>query len=773
MRFKILPASCPPWQKILPLLIVACALVRLASFGYDHRIFQKTAIASAALAFVLMWRMPAPQWRQWIAPPGPRPVSHSWHFLGAGAALIVATLTFLEWRQPYYFTQEDTHTLFFPLMLQAARGLFGAGIFPTWNGYTLMGAPSTTLGFYALTYPPLYLCYGLARYVLGNEFLTVDIMAWLHLLGGYAITFALLRRLNVRPAIAAAVALGFALQGFNLIAGRSWYYMLPTALYFPAMCLSLVVFMQRSLSTSWVIGTALVIGLYFHSGNIQMWSYAVLLYSLGMLWVLALKPKSASDMPRILLAATLAILIALPLAIPQFLQTKDLPRSPLNVTIGHGLSNMLLPWPFAMSPPSWRDYDYSGTLFFSGGVFILLFFLKCALDLAATGKRQMRRQDYLLACFPLLAMLAFAIGMGHQGYVWNLLGKIPPFSKFRMPFRILPFITLLMLTTGALMAEIALRNRNGAYREYVLAGLAVFLSIYSAYHATATFDYCPDKPYLPLPKVMERFQAKGFSTRERIYPIVNDRWYTPGSTLTQLLNYPAIYQIPVITGSYSSSPDSTTPEHLKSVALFFSNREEFFREYSVKWVLIPKFKNIPIVIPPEEVKKYEKNSRQTISTPVANMYYVGSKQTKPMAYTQTDPFAALPYRIRPDGVDIRLRHVRRVAHQTVTANFLYFPWFKAYTDTSGPLPIYPDEHGRITVELANNDPMLYLRFAPPFYIGLYAWLTAFLIWLVCMRPKIVALYRQWYTRPNPDEHANAWTDIADPEAFEHSGKFWN
>src|SRR5262245_11637059 len=47
----------------------------------------------------------------------------------AGFALVAAALAFSEWRQPYFFVQDDNLAQFFPVVLQGCRGFFHDGAF--------------------------------------------------------------------------------------------------------------------------------------------------------------------------------------------------------------------------------------------------------------------------------------------------------------------------------------------------------------------------------------------------------------------------------------------------------------------------------------------------------------------------------------------------------------------------------------------------------------------------------------------------------------------
>ena len=89
----------------------------------------------------------------WLAGRLPRPVATIGDrlFLGLGLLAVVGVFVWLEIREPFFFTQDDNLSSFFPVILNGCRGVF-SGTLPSWNPYQHLGAPTTTYGLYALTY---------------------------------------------------------------------------------------------------------------------------------------------------------------------------------------------------------------------------------------------------------------------------------------------------------------------------------------------------------------------------------------------------------------------------------------------------------------------------------------------------------------------------------------------------------------------------------------------------------------------------------------------
>ena len=137
-------------------------------------------------------------------------------FLGVTSALLL-----LEKAHPFYFSQDDNLHANLPVMLQGCQNFF-AGVFPRWNPYQYMGSPTTSLGYYEFTYPPLYAAYWFAKHVLGSENAMVDVLAFFHLLLGYVAFYWVAMRAACRPAIAMLAASCYSLSGYALIFSRSF-----------------------------------------------------------------------------------------------------------------------------------------------------------------------------------------------------------------------------------------------------------------------------------------------------------------------------------------------------------------------------------------------------------------------------------------------------------------------------------------------------------------------------------------------------------------------
>lgn len=711
------------WSIVLRSLLIFALLAYLCTFKYDQRIFQFSVYTACCIAALLILGRPTKKIAEWLE------IRQEGHFtrkavilpLSGVYAILLATLGFLEWQQPYYFVQEDTHALVFPVILQAARGLFNEGVFPTWNGYQLLGVPTTTLGYYSLSYPFTYLSYALARFLFGNEYLTLEIFALLHLSAGYFFTFILLRILHVRPFLSAAAALGFVLLGFNLIAGRSWHNVVPTVAYLPALGLLLTWFIHHAPTRNWCIATALVIGLYFHAGHIQMWFYGISFWILGITWLLISKKQFWQYIRPISLAGTAGLALALPLLVAQIMEMRNIPRPAVDASIANGLSNMLLPWPLATSPATWGDHFKSGTLFFGSGIFIFFFMLHGAFIAAFLAKGTMNRMHWRVTVFPLLAILAFVLALGSQGQLWNWLQSNAVLSHFRMPFRLLPFTVFFMTISGAMMAEAIIRRIPGGKAAGIaLAIVSCGFSAYNASNCQATFGFCPDHPYSTLPASYKSFQSTGFSSTGRILPFSRiTRDHAPNHTLTLIKGYPSLYSILSASGQYPMNLEAGLPINQQAEMRFRHHPVQFIRAYSVRWLLVSKL--------PGETEGISPRIREYLHSIGARRYDLDAldlfdlrhdDRIQPMAFLQIKDLPALPYRLRTNGVDIDTKNVTNFDNVSMIVNFLYRPWFYAEDSNGKSLNTSQDHFGRLIVKLSAPTDRVALYYSPPWHYGL-------------------------------------------------------
>jgi hypothetical protein len=426
-----------------------------------------------------------------------RTVSAIWFVIGL--VFLGGSLGWLEYREPYFFTQDDNLSQFLPVILQGCASFFSTGELVTYNAHQFAGAPTASIGTYALTYPGTYLSYWIAREALGSPAATIDVFCILHLTYGYPVLFSLLRRMGCGPGIATAGALSFLLQGFFLINGRSWFYMAPTALWVPVLFLLAERLRQGLATRIWPLGAGLVIGAYFHSGNVQMWVYGMAIWVMLLAsWMFTGKLAWRAALP-IFGSLLVGLGIALPLFVPQFVETASAKRIIDGAAIDWTLAGLYLPWPLFRAETSGpalfgtENREYIGQFMYSGTTFMVIATL---VGISLVVHRWTRKTWGENAYAP-LAVFVFAAALGQMGLVWFVFSKLPIFSKFAHPFKCLPLLTFLAVLCGGVALERWLRTKRRRTSLEMVFSLATLGLL--AYHVSlplpSAFTY-GFKPFL-------------------------------------------------------------------------------------------------------------------------------------------------------------------------------------------------------------------------------------------------------------------------------------
>ena len=313
-----------------------------------------------------------------------------------GLAFLAGMLALLEFRSPYYFTQDDNLIESLPMILVGCRNIWD-GVFPEYNPYLFLGMPLASLGMYSLTYPPLHLSYAIARHILHNENATIEVFAIFHLLVGFFATRLLGRKLGMSPLPANLTALSCVLSGAALIMGRCWFNFIPIVTWMPLLLLGLLRLQRGPVGWLWIVLMGLSFGLTFHVGFTQAAIYLNCFFCLALLFLVLTGSlpwrRAVMVIPALLIGAGLAV----PLVYQQWLLSLDVQRfSPEGMGIGKGLSALLLPYPIVETLLPWPignvNLHLAGHFYFFGGLLAFLcifqivglFFFREQADLGGT-----------------------------------------------------------------------------------------------------------------------------------------------------------------------------------------------------------------------------------------------------------------------------------------------------------------------------------------------------------------------------------------------------
>ncbi len=405
--------------------------------------------------------------------------------------VVIAGLSLFYFRDQYPFTQDDNFCQFLPVIIRSAETLI-SGRFPVWNPYQLLGSPTTTVGTYALTYPPIYCSYWIAHYLLHNDYTTLEIFAWFHLLSGYIVSFYVLRQFKISAPISASASICWILSGWFLIGGRSQFNYVPLAVFFPLLVHTINLFQSKPINWRWCISTGIIIGIYYHSGHAEFWTYALMFWALAILFLLI-----SGNVPRYyLLWAISALLVGISIAAP-LLWLQKLETDGISRIGGYGCSIQamaaFLPLNFLKSvglSTGSLDYQSDLGLFYAGTIFTVLAITTLALWFANQIVRPGNWRPNLIAANPLLLSggFAFLLALAAPAIVWSILSWLPVFNKFRWPIKYTPFFQLLFIFAGAIISERLFSAKYlHKYWRYGILALTTLLMLINASLCHSTF----------------------------------------------------------------------------------------------------------------------------------------------------------------------------------------------------------------------------------------------------------------------------------------------
>jgi hypothetical protein len=679
-----------------------------------------------------------------------------WPWLLGGALVVLLAFARLESLEPCYFLQDDNLVQWFPAVRHACAALARAEC-PEWNPYQLGGAPVLSLGYFGLTYPPLFLSYLIATHLLGNDLWTVEVFALLHMLAGYLLGYACGRAARLRPAFAMAGALCMVLSGFTLITGRSWITLGITWLVFlPLLTLCLIRLWRVEVGWKWALFTGLAIGAWYHVGFTQMWIYGLAFFALAalLLWWSGALPA------RRLAWAALAVGHGLALTIPLlYVQADVIGEIDREKSYGNGIAGgavaSILPYPLATAvhPNEWggRDSELMGQFYYWGTLFFAALLLAIMLALVLRGlwgRTFVSRNLWLI-----LAAVALLLSLGEAGGLWNLLSVLPVFGRINNhAFRLLPELIFFGVLGGGLFLQRLLSAWPGwAARLRWLALGTVALVLYHVNLCRPAFYSYAERPYPALPPEMQ--QIFDVAPQGRILSFAPDR--SSASRYMRGLRHglPTFYQLPSLCGYdplvESTEPYKTLDRKLREVPV------QTAQALGVRWIVTggptaepswpagtvnyhqaaygPRARGVKFS---PELAKLLENAAQT-RLRLDGLRVSELPDSQPLAFWSGRPREPVAFRFRGEGLDIDLSG--RPEGGQLVANFLWRPRWQALANGTA-LEIQEDEWGRMRVTVPPGTANVSLRFRP-------LWLQGCLLGLLLEAVALVGglLLARWLT----------------------------
>jgi hypothetical protein len=645
-----------------------------------------------------------------------------WAFI-AGFAVFVTGCLVIETIESYPFTQDDNLAQFLPVVIRSAETLC-SGKFPVWNPYQFLGSPTTTVGVYALTYPPTYVAYLIAHRIFGNDYLTMDVYSLMHLGLGYSIAFFALRQVKTSPWICAGGSLCWALSGWFLVAGRSQATFMPLLVMLPSMILSVTWLKSKPVGWGWAIATAVMIGVGFHGGHAELWLYTILFFVLAVFLSL-LNEKDFWRGKALWAVASLGIVgsIAAPLAILQMIETADTQRItaygwPVNIpaTLIPGIR--MQPTELGLGTYNWQLFPemfYNGTLF----TFVSMVALVLLVSLFFLRTELLSREVFSENSWLLVGGFGLLASLGGRGVVYFVLSLLPIFNRFRWSIKYTPFFQLFFIVAGAIVLERLLPD-NRKVKFFIFATLSALL----LYHVTlckCTWYSYGDRPY-PAPEVALQKTVLKDKT-QRLFTLAPERSPAAGYSDTMSLNFPTLRGV-LATGGYDTFVAAKKKE-LFVLGKLFTDTAIARKALGVEWLIWSRLCDYPVV----SENDFEHSGELPTSLRFACAYQMiesrlpleQSPNISVYQLDKPDPIVfetttkrPLQYRLDQQGIEVDIRGVR--PNTSITLNFIRWPWMVAETETERLL-CQEDEWERIVVKTTQQSKKLIVRYSPPWLLS--------------------------------------------------------
>ena len=656
--------------------------------------------------------------------------SRSWTWIVLGLATVAAALAILEWIEPCYFVQDDNFAGVLPVILQDCRSIFH-GEFPSFDPCQLMGMPR----WGTLLYPPTVVSYCIARWVLGNEFYTLEVFAAMHLLAGYLASYSAARIVGLRPALAFVLGISFTLSGYILLVGRGWHFVVTMVVWIPLLFCAMENWLSGRVGWRWLLTAGFLIGGFYYTGFPQIWFYGMLFLGFTAAVAVICGRVAARQMIWLLAACLLGLALLLPTLIVQLELTRGMAEKVANAGQGFekGLLATLAPFPLTraegfMELPTNREQALETQWYYSGTFLMACAFLSMGTMLAYRCRRAWLGQHPWTAT----AILALWLGMGREGVLWTMIGNLPVIRAVNHhPHRLMPFFIFFSLIVGGIFLERLLRRSASRKWEYLIAAMTAVLMLYHVSLSRNSLWCYGDRPYPELPQeIAERILPSQNPLAGRVW------WYGPMRAGLPGFAYMLPLSLTSAYGAYGfSGYDPIVEARSETRAFqdkFATSPTEASRAYGIRWVLVAN----------AEYYKKEWEYWWTVRKnnwcfgfsdsgwptyrekflPAAELRFCREEvclyelpDASPMAFARANPLVPLAIEFHGWGAEVQ---ATGAGSRSVVVNIVVRPWLRAASGQV-PLDFSADEWGRMEVRVPDGVTRFQVFYDLPWRRGIF------------------------------------------------------
>lgn len=639
------------------------------------------------------------------------------------ALVVLLMVACLEFRHPYFFFQDDNRTSYLPLLVHNLRSLAG-GELPFFNFHQSLGTPTAI--HYGSFYPLNYLALGLSNLVSGGWFMTLDILAAIHLVIAAIGFFLLMRHFQVTPSSAFFGAIGWSFCSFVITVGNSWSHVIGYAAWLPWICTFSLRQLHGITSADFLTLTLLRL-MPLLLGNPQFFVYTATFDLLLLLGCSVAEPhqerSSRSKVGEIRLFCAvcgsylLVLLLSLPLVMQSFhLAASSVGRkevlsweaySALSYEVSHWFNGLIAPF-HDMPVNTWVEQQFLSHIGYLSLIFIVFAAFK-------TVENRHRRHVILLLLLALFSFL-WAADLGPTTIFYYL----PVYNKFRFPFKLAFFTGFFLLMVATLGFDLFMARR-GRFLAILLVALHAgnFLALYTLL-PQRMFTKIEDP--VPFDEPLKKVLADGRIVTGWLDPVVvHDKGF-PGMTVPTIgYDYATLWGL-----NYFGGYDPFLSEKNFHASLGRLNRGDFnvekgkpldvakdvpvahFRIWGVKWYIFEK--SIPLINTGDLVNTPYGDSTRTV------LYDPGAM---PLVYWRND--------VKKGGVRQRFT-TNTVQIQTdspsggaLIVNVLHHPFFTAVLDGTRT-SLTETEEGQMLLSVPPGRHTVLVRYVDPYFVR-YGWVS--------------------------------------------------
>lgn len=647
------------------------------------------------------------------------------------AILVPAMIVVLEIGHRYFFFQDDNRYLFLPFMLHNLRAIAGGEI-PLFNFHQSLGTPTSIQ--YASFYPLNYLALGLSKALSGGWFMSIDILAALHLEIAAFGFYYLMRSFRVSEPACLFGAIAWTFCGFVITVGNSWGQILGYAAYLPWILL----FSRRQIygfevKNYFILLVLRIVDILVGNPQFVVYTATFDFLAVSAFYFAAAKGGASSSgstgdsmtstrpgVARFLLIYfsnhLASLIITLPLVLQALHQAaisatrKDAllwdEYAALSYNVSHWLNGIVAPFN-DMPANSWTEQQFISHI----GYLTVLFLLLALCNIRSSS----RKGDIAV----LTALAVFAFLWSADIGVTKIFYYLPLYNKLRYPFKIAMFTSFFLVMLATFGFDQFYRKLQTSGRR-VLPTVSVIIILHMVnflvlYALLPQRMFSPVQDSVPFDEPLKTVMTGGRIVTAWLDPVFVGEKVQPGNTVPTLgYNYATLWRLYFFGGYDALMPEKNYQASLERINRGDFNVEpghildiskevplEYFSKWGVKWYVFEK--SIPLINTLNLVKTpYSESNRNILYNPEANAFVFWSDDGKGKGIFS---------RFRTNSIDIE---TERESDGKLIVNVLYNPFFVASVDGTKSLIIETDD-SQMALDVPKGHHSVVVKYSDPYF----------------------------------------------------------